>query len=220
MSGIATDLVAMMRWEREQERSLGSAAMDIVRLATYTRGVQLASLEAYDRGEVVSSCDERGHAVILGELPDRSWPEVEREADEILDPLVARVERLSVTELLAETPWNEVGEPPLWRQLLGNCLWHPLTTILVYLRDEDLERAIEMSRDLLARVRASSLPAPAEGGAAYNLACLYAGCGRTGEALELLTDALRLNPRLVEWSRKDADLDPLRAEPAFAAIAG
>ena len=51
--------------------------------------------------------------------------------------------------------------------------------------------------------------------ALYNLACFYATTGQHDRALSSLPEALQLNPDLIEWSKKDADLDSLRNDPAF-----
>ncbi|MEA2295800.1 MAG: hypothetical protein QOE86_3439, partial [Solirubrobacteraceae bacterium] len=49
----------------------------------------------------------------------------------------------------------------------------------------------------------------------YNLACYAAMAGRREAALEHLRRAVEGNPAVLEWAAGDADLDPIRDDPAF-----
>lgn len=49
----------------------------------------------------------------------------------------------------------------------------------------------------------------------YNLACLYAGDGNSGRALEYLGKALAIKSEVEYWAREDADLEGLRSLPEF-----
>jgi hypothetical protein len=49
----------------------------------------------------------------------------------------------------------------------------------------------------------------------YNLACCESLAGRTGDAIGHLRDAFQRSGDLRELARTDADLDPIREEPAF-----
>ena len=220
MRTIGADLVRLTNETLERELALGPAGERVVRLGIHTRCVQLATLKAVDRGEVVEGCDPRPHDEILAtDVPPRPWPDLESEARNVVRLLADRIETLNDDELLAEEPWREIGEPPLWRQLLVSCSGQQVTAISEHLRDEgELQRAIELNEWLRARLQGSTLPPKAEAFPIYNLACLQAGAGRSEQALALLAEALRLTPHLVEWSRKDRDLDPIREEPAYAAL--
>lgn len=50
------------------------------------------------------------------------------------------------------------------------------------------------------------------------MVCFYATNGEPEKALHHLPEALRLRPTLVEVSKRDSDLESLRANPAFQAI--
>jgi tetratricopeptide (TPR) repeat protein len=52
----------------------------------------------------------------------------------------------------------------------------------------------------------------------YNLACAEAQLGEADAALEHLRAALNERPSLAEAARDDADFEPLRGDPRFAAI--
>jgi tetratricopeptide (TPR) repeat protein len=54
----------------------------------------------------------------------------------------------------------------------------------------------------------------------YNIACCESLLGRKDEALEHLTPALQGDAQLLENARQDADLDPVRDDPRFAALLG
>jgi tetratricopeptide (TPR) repeat protein len=49
----------------------------------------------------------------------------------------------------------------------------------------------------------------------FNLACCESQCGRTSEALDHLRQAIEMSEEFRNFAREDADLDPIRAEPAF-----
>jgi tetratricopeptide (TPR) repeat protein len=60
---------------------------------------------------------------------------------------------------------------------------------------------------------------PGDGIAHYELACIYAGEGRTADALEHLEAAVRINPAFfVRAARADPDFENYRALPRFERI--
>ena len=52
----------------------------------------------------------------------------------------------------------------------------------------------------------------------FNLACCESMCGRTREALEHLRRAIEMSEEFRRSARDDADLDPIRDEPAFTQL--
>jgi adenylate cyclase len=53
----------------------------------------------------------------------------------------------------------------------------------------------------------------------YNLACAMAGLGEAGAAVRYIERILdRMNVGFIEWMEKDNSLDPVRADPGFAAL--
>lgn len=49
----------------------------------------------------------------------------------------------------------------------------------------------------------------------FNLACCESRCGRTGDALEHLRQAIEMSEEFRASAKADSDLDPIRDEPAF-----
>lgn len=146
-----------------------------------------------------------------------SFQEVLAEAECVYSGFIAQVESMSEAELTIPDRWQE-GEP-LWHETLGNGLWHPCSQLVAcYLKLGDKPSAFQLQESLLATVRRADLPPETLGAALYNCACFYAVSGWSEKAILLLTEALRLRPTLIEWSKHDTDFDALRANPAFVAI--
>ena len=59
---------------------------------------------------------------------------------------------------------------------------------------------------------------PDDPGVLYNIACVYALCAETGDALRCLEQAVQNGFGHREWLENDSDLDPLRADPRFEAL--
>lgn len=79
-----------------------------------------------------------------------------------------------------------------------------------YVDRNEMDRATKMQekwvKDLDKRAVSSSM----RGIALYNLACFYATTNETEKALEVLRQALLLDPDLAKWSKQDPDLASLR----------
>jgi tetratricopeptide (TPR) repeat protein len=52
----------------------------------------------------------------------------------------------------------------------------------------------------------------------YNLACLFSITGETGKSLEYLKKAVSLDSKVIEWAKKDTDLENLREIEEFKEI--
>ena len=61
---------------------------------------------------------------------------------------------------------------------------------------------------------------PDRGTTLYNLACAESQAGKREDALEHLRAAVELDPKLAELAADDSDLDAIRDDPGFSAIAG
>ncbi|GAC1346689.1 MAG: hypothetical protein NVSMB27_10720 [Ktedonobacteraceae bacterium] len=148
-----------------------------------------------------------------------SFQEVQEEGKRIFNAFITQVESLSEEELIDSNRYDWQEGEPLWEETLGNGLWHPSSQITAfYTRRGDKQSALRLQETLLEAVRQAELPPESLGAAIYNQACFYATNGWLEKALQLLPEALRLRPTLIEWSRHDSDLDQVRADPAFQAI--
>jgi hypothetical protein len=95
----------------------------------------------------------------------------------------------------------------LWLQVVVRGFWHPMGHLGdYYLSHGQAERAVAMQAHALATARYLAIPAPAEGMAAYNLACALARSGMVESARETLADAISLNPGLAANAGRDPDL--------------
>ena len=54
----------------------------------------------------------------------------------------------------------------------------------------------------------------------YNLACYYTLSGDQDSSLENLEQAFSLNSDIIEWSKKDTDLDSLWDDPRYISLVG
>ena len=75
-------------------------------------------------------------------------------------------------------------------------------------QDAGYDEAVSLMRDGLGRY-------PDHAGMLYSAACWESLAGLADEAIEHLRRAVELEPRYVEWSKTDADLDPIRTLPGY-----
>lgn len=99
----------------------------------------------------------------------------------------------------------------LWLQIVVRGFWHPMGHLGdYYLSHGQAERAVAMQSHALATARYLAIPAPAEGMAAYNLACALARSGFVERARATLSDAISLNADLTANAGRDPDLAVVR----------
>ncbi len=149
---------------------------------------------------------------------DRSWETVLTHSRSALEALSEWVDRL-------EGRFDEVGlfpylpEWPLWRMLVWYGYTHSITHLVDHYRARgDAELATALNESMAVRLGELADDPSWHGVIRYNLACHYSLAGRKSAALAALREALTLNPGLVEWSKQDPDLEPIRREPAYAEL--
>jgi len=181
-------------------------------------------LRVIARGETMQAWDESAVQGINESTFEtnrhRSWADVLADDARIHVDLTAAVEALSEADLAEPDrfPWNRDGEP-LLTDVLGNPYWHVQDHLAQYARDRgDPARARQIHEGWVATVNQSGLPDVARGISVYNLACFYALNGDPDAALRTLAEALRLTPRLTEWSKQDPDFASLRDDPTYQAL--
>ena len=108
---------------------------------------------------------------------------------------------------------------PLWTLISGNGYEHAVEHYTqFYLERGDLAQATAGQQRLVQTIESLFGRGESLGNVIYNLGCFYARTGQPAPAIAAVREALTLNPGLTEWSRQDADLDSLRADPAFQAL--
>ncbi len=143
-----------------------------------------------------------------------SWDDVNAYADEVVATLIAEIEQHDDTQLQQPDfyPWIRNGDT-ITSQILGSCFAHTFQHLgEFYLKRGEAERAISLYAIVIPAYQTLSPTPRAVGTASYNQACLYAQMGRGDLALPLITAAFAQRPDLIEWSRKDTDLDLIRDE--------
>ena len=162
---------------------------------------------------------DRENAIFFEEHHDKTWDEVLRMATDAFQRVVAQVEALGEQELVSceRFPWQ--GEWQLWRLIIRSGYIHPITHMAEFHRNrgnrEQAGRMIgEMAKSMVGLDDSSTW----QGLVKYNLACHYSLLGAKAEAIRELQESLVLNPGLIDWSKKDPDLDAIRDEPEYQAI--
>jgi hypothetical protein len=177
------------------------------------------NLIAVGRGETPLRYEnyESVNAKYFEENRERPWSEVLEQAKEASRQLVEQVELRSEDELQsAETlPWQE-GRP-LWRLIVGNGCIHPLSMHLcpLYIERGDKAYASALQEEIGKLLQELDEGGNWQGLLRYNLACHHALMGETKYAIDVLEEALRLNPDLIAWSKEDPDLASIRKEAGY-----
>jgi len=99
---------------------------------------------------------------------------------------------------------------------LGTLGWHVAHHISdFYVKNDQIEKAIALQEKYTKKLR--DFPAW-EANAIYNLACFFTLIGEKEKAIINLETAFIARPDLIEWSKKDNDLDALREDKDFKAL--
>lgn len=152
------------------------------------------------------------------EMRDVSWETVFAEADRSARQLREWAVTLGEEGLQSTAGYRPDNRTPLWRNFNGNSYSHPAIHFSDYLiARNDLAGAEAINKAVVEKSTRFDSD-EARGTAIYNLACFYAKTNQAEKALELLAQALKLTPSLIDWSKKDTDLDSLRTLPAYQAL--
>ena len=168
-------------------------------------------------GELPRDVDEVVNTSIYRATRDQPVAEVIAAARRSWDLLESVIDASTEEELERPRPY----EPP-GRKLVDGSPGDHLAAHLMWCHleagnEKAAEAVLLWARDLSSRT--SSDPRT-HAVAAYNLACFYARIGQVAEALPLLRESFEVAPDLKDWSHKDPDLDPIRAEPRIVELLG
>ncbi len=197
-----------------------SAKDNLAHVAEWARRF-LASLDGAPLPEVGESGAELDaeNARIYAQYHSQSWAETLAFVDQVYTKMARRIEAMPEETLLATDAFPSQGGRVLWRLIAGNFYSH----LVLHLGYDYLARGERDSVLRLNEQAARSLldldASPAwQGVSLYNLGCIYAMIGEKERAISFVSQALRLEPQLIDWSKQDTDLASLRDDPAFQAL--
>jgi len=180
-----------------------------------------ASLEAAARGDEPERYDdfEDANQQIFEANRQRAWEDVLGYEDKVCTRLVAAVEGLSDEALDDAERFEWTDGRPLWWRVGFTVYFHALDHLSkLHLEWGEKDRA-QMLQERIAEDMGALEDADSwQGTVTYNLACYYALSDQPGPALERLSQAFKLNPWLMDWSKEDSDLDSLRELADFQAL--
>lgn len=209
----------------DERAAIGTAEQwsikDIVLHIAFWKNRQIERLAAAAQGETPLESDhyEQVNARVFEEWRERPWQAVIDESERIFNALVAQVRDFDSEALVDPNRYEWQTGRSLLSSAVSNGFWHPEAHIAqCYIDRGDLPRATRMQEALIELLGQYGDQMSPRGEALYNLACFYATSGNTARSLELLPEALRLQPDLVEWSKEDSDLVSLHGLPAYQAL--
>ena len=162
--------------------------------------------------QAVPDDDNVTNARVYAEVKDRPAARVKADAEESWAALRQAIEGSSEADLGKPHPREPASQA--WETVPG-AVGHAGTHVWSwYLDIGEEKRGMEVAR-WTTEVDARFFSTPDKlADSRYNLACVYARLGRADEALPLLRQSFEAKPELVEWARKDQDLDRIREELA------
>ena len=175
-------------------------------------------LDKARRGEPVIEPEhiDQANLEIFEQHSQISWEAMRAKIDRAHAAMLAQVQAMSEEQLQSDQFYGWKNRNPMWYSVAGSYFIHPLmhmTQVLIqHGHNAEANRLMEAISDKLLTLDES---AHWRGTPLYNLACHYSQAGEKGTALAWLKEALQLRPNLIEWSKQDTDLEPLRNETAY-----
>lgn len=193
------------------------AAKDNLFHSLYWSNKQLEKIESFESGQGEKENDEDFEVVnkkIFHVYKDRSWEDARSLAEETYREILDYLDGVDDERLLSI---REGQEQPIWRDIVGSYITHPMIHLWEQLTAAGkVDKIVEIFGDeyhnMLLELDDSD---NYRGGLFYNQACLLALSGELEEAVQVLGKALKKTPALIDWSKKDSDLDALRELPEF-----
>lgn len=162
---------------------------------------------------------DQENAAIFEQNQQKSWEELQAALDKAFFALARQVNTRTETDLRDAGRMEWQRGRPLWRLILGNGYVHPLLHLeYAYLARGEPKEALRLAEESSQSLLELDQSPAWQGDVLYNLACTYALLGERAQALVYLTQALHLQPGLVEWSRRDPDLESLHDDPEYQAL--
>lgn len=148
-----------------------------------------------------------------------TWSEVTGFFRRVFDGARERLAAMTEEDLDRIQKRSDGSERSVWRALAGNAGMHMSMHFTRILKNRgDLDGAT-LLEERAAEIYSGIDDGPVwRGTVRYNLACHYALIGETAKAVAILGESFRMNPDLIEWSKKDPDFDGIRGDAAFLAL--
>jgi len=189
----------------------------LIHLAFYSNHF-INQIKTANKGERVQSAD---YYLILNDgifirNVDKDFETARKEERESFEKGIAVLEKIDTDVLLDPDKYDFMNHNSTLDRALGTFGWHVSSHVSdFYVQNGKLEKAVALQEALTEEYK--QFPTW-KGNAVYNLACFYSLQGMKEKALENLKVAFAERPTLIDWSRQDADMDPLRDDPAFQSL--
>ena len=195
------------------------SAKDNLFHSLYWSNNQLENIERFERGEGEKADNdfEIVNKEIFHVYKDRTWQDARSMADKTYQGILDYLEGINEDRLVST---REGREQPIWRDIVGSYITHPMIHLWEQLIDAGrVDKIAEIFGDkyhnMLLELDDSD---NYRGGLFYNQACLLALSGELDEAVQVLGKALKMTPALIDWSKEDSDLDALRELSEYQAL--
>ncbi len=193
------------------------SARDMIAHCAYWKKRRVAEIPLVLNGGQPTRFDDFDHEndKVFQQNKDKSWDEVRQMSREAAHELIGQVNKMREADL--KHTWQD--DSRIWRMIVSNGYQHPIIHLAEHYQQKgDMTKAAELTA-LLGQPLADLDAGPGwQGTVKYNAACSLSLLGEKEGAIKELGEALTLMPGLVEWSKQDKDLDPLRDEPAFQVL--
>ncbi|MGD8604188.1 MAG: DinB family protein [Anaerolineales bacterium] len=206
--------------ERNKEGTFEQwSAKDLLAHTSFWQKFNTERAAAWIDGEDLDPAPDFNHenAQIYARNEDKSWEEIEAQAQGAHTASRAALESLTEEQLLGPSEGSETT--PLWQDVLGNMYSHKLIHFSEYYQQRDKNKLAGQLWDIWAEKVSVLDQSPAwQGLVNYNAACGLALAGDPKGALGALKKSLEVRPSLISWSRLDDDLAILHATPEYRAL--
>ena len=152
---------------------------------------------------------------------DADWATVEHLREETYRQLVKGIEKISEEDLMDSESHEWLQGRSLWARSLHTGYYHPLGHLAMrYSARGDSAKGNQLMEDATRELIALEDSTTREGMHIYNLACYYALAGDQDNSIEKLEQAFSLNSDIIDWSKKDSDLESLWDDPRYLDLLG
>jgi len=173
----------------------------------------LSNAKEGKKGPVAGDYGDEVNDGVLYQHMEQSFEDALKEYNDSFEASVLILNSYSTNELDEKTIYEYLNGRSIIDRALGTFGWH-ITYHLsdYYLKENQTEKAVKLQENYTEIIK---LFPSWEANAIYNLACFYVKIGENKKAIANLKPAFLARPDLIEWSKKDSDLDPLRKEAGF-----